>query len=27
VTQRRGPDFAAHLNAIKRSIKSLRIEN
>ena len=27
VTQHRGPDFAAHLNAIKRSIKSLRIEN
>ncbi|WP_370293804.1 SIS domain-containing protein [Thalassolituus sp.] len=27
VTQRRGPDFSAHLNAIKRSIKSLRIEN
>jgi RpiR family carbohydrate utilization transcriptional regulator len=26
VTQRRGPDFAAHLNAIKRSIKSLRID-
>ncbi|MDF1763057.1 MAG: SIS domain-containing protein [Oleibacter sp.] len=27
VTQRRGPDFAEHLNAIKRSIKSLRIDN
>jgi RpiR family carbohydrate utilization transcriptional regulator len=27
VTQRRGPEFADHLNAIKRSIKSLRIEN
>ncbi|MCH2042050.1 MAG: SIS domain-containing protein [Saccharospirillaceae bacterium] len=27
VTQRRGPEFAEHLNAIKRSIKSLRIEN
>lgn len=26
VTQRRGPDFSAHLNAIKRSIKSLRID-
>ncbi|MCD8521742.1 MAG: SIS domain-containing protein [Saccharospirillaceae bacterium] len=26
VTQRRGPEFAAHLNAIKRSIKSLRLE-
>lgn len=25
VTQRRGPDFANHLNAIKRSIRSLRI--
>lgn len=27
VTQKRGPDFAAHLNAIKRSIKSLRIDS
>ncbi len=27
VTQRRGPEFAAHLNAIKRSIKSLRLES
>lgn len=27
VTQRRGPEFARHLNAIKRSIKSLRLEN
>ena len=27
VTQRRGPEFAEHLNAIKRSIKSLRLEN
>ena len=27
VTQRRGPEFADHLNAIKRSIKSLRIDN
>ncbi|WP_420589043.1 SIS domain-containing protein [Bacterioplanoides sp.] len=27
VTQRRGPEFAEHLNAIKRSIKSLRIDN
>lgn len=27
VTQRRGPEFATHLNAIKRSIKSLRLEN
>lgn len=27
VTQRRGPDFAAHLIAIKRSIKSLRIDS
>ncbi|AHK17022.1 MAG: SIS domain-containing protein [Thalassolituus sp.] len=27
VTQRRGPEFAAHLNAIKRSIKSLRLDN
>ena len=26
VTQRRGPEFIAHLNAIKRSIHSLRIE-
>ena len=26
VTQRRGPEFIAHLNAIKRSIRSLRIE-
>jgi len=26
VTQRRGPDFAKHLNAIKRSIHSLRID-
>lgn len=26
VTQRRGPDFSAHLNAIKQSIKSLRID-
>jgi len=27
VTQRRGPEFANHLNAIKRSIKSLRLES
>ena len=27
VTQRRGPEFAAHLNAIKRSIKSLRLDS
>jgi len=27
VTQRRGPEFATHLNAIKRSIKSLRLDN
>ncbi|TNC84477.1 MAG: transcriptional regulator [Thalassolituus sp.] len=27
VTQRRGPDFANHLNAIKQSIHSLRINN
>ncbi|MFC3681826.1 SIS domain-containing protein [Bacterioplanoides pacificum] len=27
VTQRRGPQFAEHLNAIKRSIKSLRLDN
>jgi len=27
VTQRRGPDFVEHLNAIKESIKSLRLEN
>lgn len=27
VTQRRGPEFAAHLNAIKRSIKSLRVDS
>ncbi|WP_419812185.1 SIS domain-containing protein [Bacterioplanoides sp.] len=27
VTQRRGPEFSEHLNAIKRSIKSLRLEN
>ncbi|GGY53554.1 transcriptional regulator [Bacterioplanes sanyensis] len=27
VTQRRGPEFAEHLNAIKRSIRSLRIES
>lgn len=27
VTQRRGPEFATHLNAIKRSIKSLRLES
>ncbi|MFL0806376.1 MAG: MurR/RpiR family transcriptional regulator [Oceanobacter sp.] len=26
VTQRRGPEFARHLNAIKRSIKSLRLD-
>lgn len=26
VTQRRGPEFAAHLNAIKRSIMSLRLD-
>lgn len=26
VTQRRGPDFAQHLNEIKRSIQSLRVE-
>ncbi|WP_430460835.1 SIS domain-containing protein [Thalassolituus sp. LLYu03] len=26
VTQRRGPEFAAHLNSIKRSIKSLRLD-
>ncbi len=26
VTQRRGPEFATHLNAIKRSIKSLRLD-
>ena len=26
VTQRRGPEFARHLNAIKRSIKQLRLE-
>jgi len=25
VTQRRGPDFANHLNAIKQSIRSLRL--
>lgn len=27
VTQRRGPEFATHLNAIKRSIRSLRLES
>ena len=27
VTQRRGPEFATHLNAIKRSIKSLRLDS
>ncbi len=27
VTQRRGPDFIEHLNAIKESIKSLRLDN
>ena len=27
VTQRRGPDFIAHLNAIKQSIQSLRLDN
>lgn len=27
VTQRRGPEFVEHLNAIKESIKSLRLEN
>lgn len=27
VTQRRGPEFSEHLNAIKRSIRSLRLEN
>ncbi|ASP38115.1 transcriptional regulator [Bacterioplanes sanyensis] len=27
VTQRRGPEFAEHLNAIKRSIRSLRLES
>lgn len=27
VTQRRGPEFAAHLNAIKRSITSLRLDD
>ncbi len=27
VTQRRGPEFAAHLNAIKRSIHSLRLND
>lgn len=27
VTQRRGPEFAEHLNAIKRSIKSLRVDS
>ncbi|MAD47441.1 MAG: transcriptional regulator [Oceanospirillaceae bacterium] len=27
VTQRRGPEFANHLNAIKRSIKSLRLDS
>ena len=27
VTQRRGPDFANHLNAIKQSIRSLRSES
>ncbi|MGK0249226.1 MAG: RpiR family carbohydrate utilization transcriptional regulator [Oleispira sp.] len=27
VTQRRGPDFVEHLNAIKESIKSLKLDN